>query len=334
MSSSASLHCPVEISHQLSNLLHAVYECEYTEVEWLPWVCCSDNVENPVVWEDTLVLQGAKLLDIYAEGLQLFNKFRRHLMNVSFVGDSKLWDSLSRFLLFIQPSHSTCWNFRKFLVQHHHASYLMELKVSEIALKRDAKASEAWHHRKWLLSQHAQVLSRDDLLVRELELCRLLGNRFEKCYHLWYYRWWLVQRYLEMLPNDLLSQEYETTSKEAIRQHVTDHGTYFYRQKLLLYLLKQAKEKDRCYQLLRSEWTWIQSIAKMVDHSFDSFISYARFIYCCCDGWLDKSNIHQQSLIDDIYKTLQWHTVENRRETCITLLSKMSQQLVQQHTAI
>ncbi|GJQ12847.1 hypothetical protein GpartN1_g4638.t1 [Galdieria partita] len=323
---------PPEISKQLSIVLRAVELYEYSELEVIP-VTWSDTAEDTLdceMKEDILVIQGSQLLVVYVEALQLFNRFCQHLKRGSLSEHWRLWDCLSRFLLFVQPDQSTIWNFRKFLLLQNLVSYDLELQVNRIALKRNAKTSEVWQHRKWILAQAAHIVIHSDFIERELELCSFLVNRFEKPYHVWYYRWWLVHSYIGVLSKDFVMQEYHTI-KLSIQQHVSDHGAYFYRQKLLLYLLNNQNTPDDCFVLLNSEWNWTHSIIKMLDRSFVSPFSYTQFIYSCCYCWLDNGNSQQRYLMDTIYKILKYYTIGNQQDDKIlsTMLSKMSQQLCQ-----
>ncbi|EME28591.1 protein prenyltransferase [Galdieria sulphuraria] len=321
-----------EISNQLSVVLKALESYEYTELELIPFTW-SDNTNDLLVCElkeDTLMIQGTPLRIIYMEAQQIFSRFRQNLKRGSFSWDWKLWDSLSRFLLFVQPAQSTVWNFRKCLLLQSHVSYDLELEVNRMALKRNAKTSEVWQHRKWILLQQTNSIS-SDFIERELEMCSFLVDRFEKSYHLWYYRWWLVDSYISILPREFIIQEYYKKSKEAIRQHVSDHGAYFYRQKLLLYLLKNQNTQVDYFALLSSEWEWTHSIIEMIDYSFDSPFSYAQFIYACCSYWLDYENSQHRYLMDAVYQTLKCRKSKNRQDDKVSsnMLFKMSRQLFQ-----
>lgn len=97
---------------------------------------------------------------------------------------------LSAKLLEVNPECYTAWNYRKLAVQHllsnsdsdPHSIFQDELKLVEIALRKNFKSYGAWHHRKWVLSKgHSSVDNEMRLL-----------NGFQKAdprnFHAWNYR--------------------------------------------------------------------------------------------------------------------------------------------------
>ncbi|KAG5062898.1 hypothetical protein JHK85_004081 [Glycine max] len=86
----------------------------------------------------------------------------------------------------------TAWNYRKLAVQHllsnnsdsdSHSIFQDELKLVEIALRKNFKSYGAWHHRKWVLSKGHSSMDNE---------MRLL-NGFQKAdprnFHAWNCRW-------------------------------------------------------------------------------------------------------------------------------------------------
>lgn len=145
---------------------------------------------------------------------------------------------LSAKLLEVNPECYTAWNYRKLAVQHllsnsdsdPHSIFQDELKLVEIALRKNFKSYGAWHHRKWVLSKgHSSVDNEMRLL-----------NGFQKAdprnFHAWNYR-----RFVAALMKRSDEDELKYT-EEVIGANFSNYSAWHNRSVLLSDLLKRKAE--------------------------------------------------------------------------------------------
>ncbi|XP_047166623.1 geranylgeranyl transferase type-2 subunit alpha 1 [Vigna umbellata] len=142
-------------------------------------------------------------------------------------------------LLEVNPECYTAWNYRKLAVQHHltnsdsdpHSIFQGELKLVEIALRKNFKSYGAWHHRKWVLSKGHSSIDNE---------MRLL-NGFQKAdprnFHAWNYR-----RFVTELMKRSDEDELKYT-EEVIGANFSNYSAWHNRSVLLSNLLKRKAER-------------------------------------------------------------------------------------------
>ncbi|CAJ1974033.1 unnamed protein product [Sphenostylis stenocarpa] len=141
-------------------------------------------------------------------------------------------------LLEVNPECYTAWNYRKLAVQHllsnsdsdPHVIFQDELKLVEIALRKNFKSYGAWHHRKWVLSKGHSSIGHE---------MRLL-NGFQKAdprnFHAWNYR-----RFVAELMKRSDEDELKYT-EEVIGANFSNYSAWHNRSVLLSNLLKKKAE--------------------------------------------------------------------------------------------
>ncbi|OVA01846.1 Leucine-rich repeat [Macleaya cordata] len=147
---------------------------------------------------------------------------------------------LSSKLLESNPELYTAWNYRKLAVQHNllsetdHDSIKSildeELRIVEIALRRNFKSYGAWHHRKWVLSKGLSSLDHEFKLL----------DKFQKAdarnFHAWNYR-----RFVASLKNVSEKEELDYTT-DMINSNFSNYSAWHNRSVVLSHLLKQKTQ--------------------------------------------------------------------------------------------
>ncbi|XP_027354920.1 geranylgeranyl transferase type-2 subunit alpha 1 [Abrus precatorius] len=141
-------------------------------------------------------------------------------------------------LLEVNPECYTAWNYRKLAVQHllsdsdsdPYSLFDNELKLAEIALRKNFKSYGAWHHRKWVLSKgHSSI-------DNELRLLNGFQKADPRNFHAWNYR-----RFVASLMKRSDEDELKYT-EDVIGANFSNYSAWHNRSWLLSNLLKSKAE--------------------------------------------------------------------------------------------
>ncbi|KAJ0539745.1 putative protein geranylgeranyltransferase type II [Helianthus annuus] len=121
----------------------------------------------------------------------------------------------------------TAWNYRKLAFQHSQseadsdriqAIIDEELRVVEIALRKNFKSYGAWQHRKWVISKG------NSSTERELKLLNLFQKRDTRNFHAWNYR-----RFITGLKNISDDKELQFTT-DMINDNFSNYSAWHNRR--------------------------------------------------------------------------------------------------------
>ncbi|XP_071450210.1 protein prenyltransferase alpha subunit repeat-containing protein 1 [Hetaerina americana] len=178
---------------------------------------------------------------------------------------------LLRGALLLNPDVSSFWHMRKDLMLSSHLDPTADLHLSLVVLSHKPKCSEAFSHRRWVISHFLLPLcpaqtfpsphrggeavdlnpslpsplgSISDILNGELNVSGLAANRYANNYHAWNHRIWTIQN---VCPKGLLwrvlLREWSETG-QWVATHVSDHSGMQYRQFLLDRMMACSSEGD------------------------------------------------------------------------------------------
>ncbi|KAJ0519707.1 putative protein geranylgeranyltransferase type II [Helianthus annuus] len=142
-------------------------------------------------------------------------------------------------LIEANPEFMTAWNYRKLAFEHSQseadsdriqAIIDEELRVVEIALRKNFKSYGAWHHRKWVISKG------NSSTERELKLLNLFQKLDTRNFHAWNYR-----RFITGLKNISDEKELQYTT-DMINDNFSNYSAWHNRSVLLSHLLEKKVE--------------------------------------------------------------------------------------------
>ncbi|KAG0476612.1 hypothetical protein HPP92_013453 [Vanilla planifolia] len=162
-------------------------------------------------------------------------------------------------LLDINPEILTAWNYRKLAFQHNlqeasdppHFKSLVndELRVVEMALRRNPKSYGAWYHRKWVLSQGLLEVDFD----REFYLLDQLLKVDARNFHGWSYRRFVAKM------KDVSEVEELKFTMDMIDSNFSNYSAWHNRSALLSHLLsKKAHGFDEREKILAEEYDLVR----------------------------------------------------------------------------
>ncbi|KAL8215530.1 hypothetical protein R6Q57_022367 [Mikania cordata] len=182
--------------------------------------------------EDASALKAAKIRSLQSQFLENHhnNIYTKEALEIN----AKLIES--------NPEFMTSWNYRKLAFEHNQSeadkedSDLIksiideELRVVEIALRKNFKSYGAWHHRKWVLSKG------NSSAERELKLLNLFQKQDTRNFHAWNYR-----RFIAGLRNISDEKELQFTT-DMINDNFSNYSAWHNRSVLLSHLLEKKVE--------------------------------------------------------------------------------------------
>ncbi|MFS7974784.1 putative protein geranylgeranyltransferase type II [Helianthus anomalus] len=142
-------------------------------------------------------------------------------------------------LIEANPEFMTAWNYRKLAFEQSQseadsdriqAIIDEELRVVEIALRKNFKSYGAWHHRKWVISKG------NSSTERELKLLNLFQKLDTRNFHAWNYR-----RFITGLKNISDEKELQYTT-DMINDNFSNYSAWHNRSVLLSHLLEKKVE--------------------------------------------------------------------------------------------
>ena len=126
---------------------------------------------------------------------QKANNWRQLTSELAQAPPDVAWE-LTETLLKVNPDPLHIWNKRRKLFLGRSVDYSLvekELSLTASALQSNPKAYGAWFHRKWVLTQAAEKITKTtELLQQELGLTELFLQRDERNFHCWNYRRFVV----------------------------------------------------------------------------------------------------------------------------------------------
>ncbi|XP_046399876.1 protein prenyltransferase alpha subunit repeat-containing protein 1 [Ischnura elegans] len=179
---------------------------------------------------------------------------------------------LLRGALLLNPDVASFWNMRKDLVLSSHVDPSADLHLSAIVLSHKPKCSEAFIHRRWIISHFLLPSSStkqieplenrmsplgtlSQVLDGELKVSALAASRYANNYNAWNHRIWSVQN---VCPSgslwSLLLREWCQTG-QWVACHVSDHSGMQYRQFLLdrMMVISSEGEEESVLDSARSQ---------------------------------------------------------------------------------
>ncbi|KAJ4806378.1 Geranylgeranyl transferase type-2 subunit alpha [Rhynchospora pubera] len=173
--------------------------------------------------------------------------------------------SVSSKLLEINPEIYTGWNYRKLAFQHNlkevsdtdtdtdtetiKSAIEDELRMVEVALRRNPKSYGAWYHRKWILGQKLVLANFD----HEFRLLDMLLKADARNFHGWNYR-----RFIARL-KDVSEEEELKFTMDMINTNFSNYSAWHNRSMLLSKLLrKKAKGFHEEESILSDEFELVR----------------------------------------------------------------------------
>ncbi|KAJ3679358.1 hypothetical protein LUZ60_017369 [Juncus effusus] len=145
-------------------------------------------------------------------------------------------------LIEVNPEVYTAWNYRKLAFQHNlkdisdpesiQSAVQDELRIVELALRRNPKSYGAWYHRKWILGQKLVPTNFD----QEFKLLNMLLKADARNFHGWNYR-----RFVARL-KDVSEEEELKFTMDMINTNFSNYSAWHNRSMLLSSLLKKKSE--------------------------------------------------------------------------------------------
>ncbi|KAG8228072.1 hypothetical protein J437_LFUL009044 [Ladona fulva] len=170
---------------------------------------------------------------------------------------------LLRGALLLNPDVASFWHMRKDLVLSSQLDPISDLHFSAIVLSYKPKCSEAFSHRRWLLSQLFKIepyatsmastisaryaYSPMEALEVELKVSGLAASRYANNYHAWNHRIWTIQHICARTSTGKVLLREWRYSGDWVTCHVSDHSGMQYRQFLLQQLISLSSAIDGDY---------------------------------------------------------------------------------------
>ena len=201
---------------------------------------------------------------------------------------------VTRALLLINADNLTAWNTRKHLLlllplpsqsSPSPLSLSSELSFLSLVFSKHPKSSEAWSHRRWVLTQLLALPSADRCAAirEELRVVTASAERYPKNYHAWSHRL-AVLGLMEAQQAEgqegkdgedaLLSEELASIT-EWNESHVSDHSGFHYRSLLLSRLMARAPQLASA--VLVEERSFLSQLQAMY-RGHQTLWSYRRFL--------------------------------------------------------
>jgi Protein prenyltransferase alpha subunit repeat len=199
---------------------------------------------------------------------------------------NRLAEQCTRCALLFAASNYTMWNCRKQLTVDKFVNVDDELRLVGAVLRTHTKASDAWAHRRWLISvalgeRKDDVGAMEVLLRGEIELCTRVAVVRKRNYYAWTHRGNLVVHM-----SDAFARRELDANRQWIRCQPADYCGFFYRQKLLGKLrssvVELGAELALCDELLDSAvddrahaeslWQHRRVLVSLLSKSSDDFV--------------------------------------------------------------
>ena len=269
------------------------------------------NKSPVVVVEDKLAIESWCIKHVY----RYANKTFIEKNNVSGQKDIHTLLEVTRVLIMVNPEYLSAWNFRKDMVKRKIIDPLEELSFTELILRKKPKSSEAFAHRRFLLTS---ILSSDDktteiashetklaIIDQEFKVCTETADKYYRNYYSWGHRLWLLQEVCQNDP-EVIKQELVFTLS-WIPTHVSEYSAFNYRQVLLtkMFLLLPSHE-DRV-NVIQSDCNWIEDMFTRFSGR-ESLFLYRRFLLQCVISLFPSQESHH------LHENLKKHFLDKERD--------------------
>lgn len=258
-----------------------------SEYDVIPITEQSINKSPVIVIEDKLGIESWCIKHLYGYANKMFLQLKHNPQTK----DIERLIEVTRVLIMLNPEYASAWNVRKDMIQRNMLDPMQELVFSQLILKNKPKSSDAFTHRRFLISfimsnrETNGETSLDNLIDNELRLCTETADKYPRNYYSWSHRLWILE--------NLCKEDQEFMRREMdflttwIPSHVSEYSAFNYRQLVLSKLLPKVIQDQ--INVFISEYDWLNHMFSFIGR--ESLFLYRRFLFRSIHSSLEDPSI-------------------------------------------